>query len=118
MGSVFLMLSLVLRCYAEPHPRYVADGTCLCFSTGIQGWIIEPNVESFFDLYYLYIILCSICILYKMYHVQEKEMKKHANIYSKYSRKIACQKKKRSTKNVTMKAKKAIQKCNQRNKEK
>ena len=25
------ILILVLRCWAEPHPKYVADGTCQCF---------------------------------------------------------------------------------------
>ena len=24
-------LTLVLRCYAEPHPKCVADGICQCF---------------------------------------------------------------------------------------
>ena len=37
MGSVF-MLILVLRCHAEPHPRYVADDTCLCFYSGMDYW--------------------------------------------------------------------------------
>ena len=38
----------------------------------------------------------------------KRDEKKHANIYSKYSRKMVRQKKKRSTKNVTMKGKMAI----------
>ena len=33
LGSIFFMLILVLRCYTEPHPWYVADGTCQ-----LQGW--------------------------------------------------------------------------------
>ena len=36
IGSVFLMLILVLRCYTEPHPRYVADGTCQYFYSGMD----------------------------------------------------------------------------------
>ena len=36
--------------------------------------------------------------------------KEHANIYSKYSRKMVYQNKRKSTENVTMKGKKAIQK--------
>ena len=34
----FLMLILVLRCYTEPHPRYVADGTCQYFYSGVDYW--------------------------------------------------------------------------------
>ena len=34
----FRMLSLVLRCYAEPHPRCVAGGICLCFYSGMDYW--------------------------------------------------------------------------------
>ena len=30
------ILSLVLRCLAEPHPKYVADGICLCFYLGMD----------------------------------------------------------------------------------
>ena len=26
-----IFLTLVLRCYAEPHPKCVADGICQCF---------------------------------------------------------------------------------------
>ena len=37
-GVCFSMLILVLRCYAEPHPRYVANGTCLCFCSGMDYW--------------------------------------------------------------------------------
>ena len=29
--SIFFMSILVLRCYTEPHPRYVTDGTCQYF---------------------------------------------------------------------------------------
>ena len=38
MGSIFFMLILVLRCYTEPHPRYMADGTCQCFYSGMDYW--------------------------------------------------------------------------------
>ena len=31
-----ITLVSVLRCYAEPHPIYVADGTCLCFYLGMD----------------------------------------------------------------------------------
>ena len=34
MGRIILVL--VLRCYAEAHPIYEADGTFLCFCLGID----------------------------------------------------------------------------------
>ena len=34
--TVSLILHLVLRCLAEPHPRCVADGTCLHFYLGMD----------------------------------------------------------------------------------
>ena len=34
--SFFFMLILVLRCYAEPHPKYVADDICQCFYSGMD----------------------------------------------------------------------------------
>ena len=33
---LFFMVLLVLRCYTEPHPIYVADGTCQCFYLGMD----------------------------------------------------------------------------------
>ena len=30
MANVSITLVLVLRCYTEPHPIYVADGICQC----------------------------------------------------------------------------------------
>ena len=33
-----LILGLVLRCLAEPHPKYVADGICQCFYLGMDCW--------------------------------------------------------------------------------
>ena len=32
----YLMLFLVLRCYAECHPKCVAGGICLCFYSGMD----------------------------------------------------------------------------------
>ena len=32
---VFILIS-VLTCYAEPHPICEADGTCLCFCSGMD----------------------------------------------------------------------------------
>ena len=32
------ILILVLWCYSEPHPIYEADGTCLCFCSGMDCW--------------------------------------------------------------------------------
>ena len=29
--SISIILILVLRCYTEPHPICMADGTCICF---------------------------------------------------------------------------------------
>ena len=34
LGKITLVS--VLRCYAEPHPIYEADGTCLCFYLGMD----------------------------------------------------------------------------------
>ena len=35
-GRVIFILISVLRCYAEPHPIYEADGTCLCSCLGMD----------------------------------------------------------------------------------
>ena len=39
------ILILVLGCYTEPHPIYVADGIYQHFCL---GWIIDPDIKSFF----------------------------------------------------------------------
>ena len=46
----YLMLFLVLRCYAEPYPRCVAGGICLCFYSGMDYWPLSKELPWWFSL--------------------------------------------------------------------
>ena len=46
----YLMLFLVLKCYAEPHPRCVAGGICLCFYSGMDYWPLCKELPWWFSL--------------------------------------------------------------------
>ena len=65
IGQYFTLV-LVLRCYQEPHPIYVADGICQHFCLGMDCWplYIEPLLLPFWGCFPPFLLYWSDQHLY------------------------------------------------------